>query len=147
MSNATISHKGIVSGIKENRIEISIISESACASCKSKKVCSISEIKEKTIFIDNPDIKYEIGENVNVYIKESMGAYAVFFAYGLPFILMVSVLFLGYFKKFSEPFMGLSVILLLTIYYTTLYFLKDQIGKKVIFKVERPNKTDKLNNY
>ncbi|HCT30099.1 MAG TPA: hypothetical protein DIW31_05080 [Bacteroidales bacterium] len=116
-------------------MEISIISESACSSCKSKKICSISEIKEKIIYIENTDNSFKIGEHVNVYIEERMGAYAVFFAYGFPFLLMVLVLFIGYYNKLSEPIMGLSVILLLTIYYVSLYLLRNQIGKKVTFKV------------
>lgn len=142
MGNGIISHKGIVSNISDNKLEVTIISESACASCKSKKMCSISEIKEKVIYIENTDNTYKIGENVNVYLHERMGAYAVFFAYGLPFILMVLVLFIGYYQKFSEPIMGLSVISLLTIYYLSLYFFRNQIGKKVSFKVEKLKEID-----
>lgn len=139
MSNNIISHKGIINSIVGNRLEVTIISESACSSCKSKKVCSISEIKEKNIYIENTDNSFQVGETVNVFIEERMGAYAVFFAYGLPFIIMVLVLFIGYYNKFSEPLMGLSVVVLLTIYYTTLYLLRNQIGKKVTFKVEKLN--------
>lgn len=139
MSNNIISHKGIITNIVSTRIEVTIISESACSSCKSKKVCSISEIKEKIIYIENPDNSFLMGETVNVFIEERMGAFAVIVAYGLPFLLMVLVLFIGYYTKLSEPIMGLSVILLLTIYYSTLYLLRNQIGKKVTFKVEKLN--------
>lgn len=139
MSNNIISHKGIVSNIANNRLEITIISESACSSCKSKKVCSISEIKEKIVYIEKVDNSFQIGENVNVYIEEQMGVFAVIFAYGLPFLLMVLVLFIGYYAKLSEPIMGLSVVVLLTVYYSSLYLLRNQIGKKVTFKVEKLN--------
>lgn len=139
MSKNTISHKGIINNIANSRIEVSIISESACSSCKSKKVCSISEIKEKVINIENTDNSFQIGEAVNVFIEQRMGTYAVIFAYGLPFLLMVLVLFIGYYNKFSEPIMGLSVLVLLTIYYTSLYLLRNQIGKKVTFKIEKLN--------
>lgn len=108
-------------------------------------MCSISEIKEKIIYIENIDNSFKIGENVNVYLQERLGAYAVFFAYGLPFLLMVLVLFVGYYQKLSEPIMGLSVISLLTIYYLSLYFLRNQIGKKVSFKVEKLRETESYN--
>ncbi len=145
MSNGIISHRGIVSNINNNQIEVTIISESACSSCRSNKMCSISEIKEKIIYIENIDNSFKIGENVNVYLQERLGAYAVFFAYGLPFLLMVLVLFVGYYQKLSEPIMGLSVISLLTIYYLSLYFLRNQIGKKVSFKVEKLRETESYN--
>ncbi len=139
MNNNIISHKGVISNIVNSELEVTIISESACSSCKSKKVCSISEIKEKIIYIENSDKSFQIGETVNVFIEEKMGAFAVFFAYGLPFLIMVLVLFIGYYNKLSEPLMGLSVLGLLTTYYTTLYLLRNQIGKKVKFKVEKIN--------
>ncbi len=139
MSNNIISHKGIISSIVNTRLEVTIISESACSSCKSKKVCSVSEIKEKVIYIEDTDNSFQMGETVNVYIEERMGAFAVIVAYGLPFLLMVLVLFIGYYNKLSEPIMGLSVVVLLTIYYTSLYLLRNQIGKKVTFKVEKLN--------
>lgn len=145
MGNGIISHRGVVSNINDNQIEVTIISESACSSCKSNKMCSISEIKEKVIYIENIDNSFKVGENVNVYLQERLGAYAVFFAYGLPFILMVLVLFVGYYQKLSEPIMGLSVISLLTIYYLSLYFLRNQIGKKVSFKVEKLRETESYN--
>jgi len=145
MHSGIISHKGIISNIRNSQIEVTIISESACSSCKSNKLCSISEIKEKIIYIENNDSSFEIGEKVNVYLQESLGAFAVFFAYGLPFILMVLVLFIGYYMKFSEPIMGLSVISLLTIYYLSLYFLRNQIGKKVSFKVEKLREPESYN--
>lgn len=145
MGNGIISHRGIVSNINNNQIEVTIISESACSSCKSNKMCSISEIKEKIIYIENIDNSFKIGENVNVYLQERLGAYAVFFAYGLPFILMVLVLFVGYYQKLSEPIMGLCVISLLTVYYLSLYFLRNQIGKKVSFKVEKLRETESYN--
>lgn len=141
MSTSVIQHQGVVQNIENNQLEIMIISESACSSCKSKKVCSISEIKEKLVYINNFEGTYDVGDKVNVFLEEKMGAYAVIVAYGLPFLLMILVLFIGYYNKLSEPAIGLSVILLLAIYYTSLYLLRNQIGKKVTFKVEKLNKS------
>ncbi len=139
MSTSIIQHKGIVQNIENNRLEIMIISESACSSCKSKKVCSISEIKEKLIYLESPDISYRTGDKVIVFLEEQMGAFAVIFAYVLPFFIMVSVLFIGYYSQISEPMMGLLVLLALTLYFVVLYLFRNQFSKKVTFKVERQN--------
>lgn len=137
MSSSIIQHQGIVQGIKNNQLEVMIISESACSSCKSKKVCSISEIKEKLIYIDNIDNSYRIGDKVTVFLEEKMGAYAVIFAYLFPFIVMVLSLFIGYFNNASEPIMGLSVLVSLSLYFGIVYLFRKQLGKRISFKVEK----------
>lgn len=137
MNSSIIQHQGIVQGIKNNQLEVMIISESACSSCKSKKVCSISEIKEKLIYIDNIDNSYHIGDKVTVFLEEKMGAYAVIFAYLFPFIVMVLSLFIGYYNNASEPIMGLSVLGSLSLYFVIVYLLRKQLGKRITFKVEK----------
>ncbi|RPH28881.1 MAG: RseC/MucC family positive regulator of sigma(E) [Bacteroidales bacterium] len=137
MSSSIIQHQGVVQGIENNHLEIMIISESACSSCKSKKICSISEAKEKLIYIESSDKSYRIGDEVIVFLEERMGAYAVVFAYGLPFIVMVLSLFIGYYNNASEPVMGLSVLASLSLYFGIVYLFRNQLGKKITFKVEK----------
>jgi len=143
MNNALVHHSGIVHNVQDNRLEIKIISESACSSCKSKKVCSVSEIKEKMIYIDSTDNTIKAGDSVTVFLEEKAGAVAVIFAYVIPFLIMVAVLSLGY-KRVSEPTLALLVLLSLTIYFFILYLLRNQFNKRVTFKVEKFNKKDDL---
>ena len=50
-----IYHSGIISEINKEKILVSIISHSACASCKVKGMCNVSEMKEKIVeVIINP---------------------------------------------------------------------------------------------
>jgi len=135
--SSIIQHKGIVQEILNDHLEIMIISESACSSCKSKKVCSISEIKEKLICIETNDKTYKIGDNVTVFLEEKMGAIAVVFAYVLPFVLMISILIACYLLKLSEPVMGGAVIVSLTVYYIALYLFRNQFDKRMSFRVEK----------
>jgi sigma-E factor negative regulatory protein RseC len=139
MNTSIIQHQGVVQNIVDKQLEIMIISESACSSCKSKKICSISEIKEKLIYIESPDDSYRTGDKVTVFLEEKMGAFAVVFAYFLPFIIMISTLFFGYYNKVSEPIMGLSVLASLSIYFVIVYLFRNQLGKKITFKVEKLN--------
>jgi positive regulator of sigma E activity len=146
MSTSIIQHQGVVQNIESNRLEIMIISESACSSCKSKKVCSISEIKEKIIYVETYEGSYHIGDKVIVSIEEKMGAYAVVFAYVLPFIVMISVLIFGYYTKVSEPVMGLSVVISLAVYFIFLYLFRNELSKKMTFKVKAQNSNNPTPN-
>lgn len=143
MINSIVQHSGVVQYISDNILEIRIISESACSSCKSKKICSISEIKEKMIYVNSPDNSIKVGDVVNVFLQEKDGAIAVIFAYVVPFLVMVTILGLGY-HRISEPILGLLVLLSLAIYFLVLYLFRHQFSKRVNFKVEKLNKHDEL---
>ncbi len=89
-----ITHPGIVQSIENNRVQVMILAESACVSCKAKSVCSVSEMKEKVIdVIKEPGRDYKIGERVNVIMQKSLGPKAIFLGYLLPFLIVVSILF------------------------------------------------------
>lgn len=139
MNNNFVSHSGIVKEINEDNIEVMIVSESACASCKSKKVCSISEMKEKIISVKSSYSRFKVGDRVNVLMEEKIGIYAILFAYVFPFIFMISILFVGNYKKTSEPVMGILVLAFLIVYYSLIYLLRKHFEKKIIFKIEKQN--------
>jgi len=137
MNSSIIHHKGVVQKIENNELEVMILSESACSSCKSKKVCSISEVKEKSIFIHIDDETYRVGDQINVLLEERMGVMAILFAYFFPFIVFISVLFICYYLKLSEPIMGISVIFSLALYYLIIYLSRNYFNKRMEFKVEK----------
>jgi len=139
MNNSFISHSGIVQKINEDIVEVMIVSESACSACKSKKVCSISEMKEKIISVKSDHQIFKIGDKVNVMMEEKIETYAILFAYVIPFVIMISILIFGYYDKMSEPMMGISVIAFLVLYYLIIYLLRAQFDKKIIFKLEKQN--------
>jgi len=139
MNNSFISHSGIVQKINEDIVEVMIVSESACSACKSKKVCSISEMKEKIISVKSDHQIFKIGDKVNVMMEEKIGTYAILFAYVIPFVIMISILIFGYYDKMSEPMMGISVIAFLVLYYLIIYLLRAQFDRKIIFKLEKQN--------
>lgn len=142
MSNSIIRHKGVVQDVQHGKVEVMILSESACSSCKSKKVCTISEIKEKLIYIDSRDKTYRVGDQVNVILEEKMGIVAIIFAYFIPFIIMITVLMIGSYTKMKEPIMGLIVIIALTLYFVLLYFTRHLFERKMTFKIEKFQESD-----
>lgn len=138
MSNKNeIYHSGIIKSINGNKIEVSIIAKSACSSCHSKSMCSMSEMEEKIIEIYNfKENKYNLGDNVEVVMNLSMGNKAVFLGYGIPFVLLLSSLIITYNITNSEAISGIVVILSLGIYYFLLSLFRKKLQNTFSFRIK-----------
>ena len=143
---AQIEHKGIVKSINGNELQVSIIVQSSCASCNFKGSCSVSGLEEKIIdvFVANPD-KYENGENVSVYYKQSLGFRALFLGYILPFLILVISLIILMLITQNELLSGVISLLILVPYYLILYFSKDKIKKTFTFSIKKSYVYPKIN--
>ena len=95
MSNE-IRHKGIVKAIEKDKITVQISQSSACAACKAAGHCSASESKEKIIDVYHVnDINtYRVGDAVDVIASQRIAINAVLLAFGIPFLIMISVIFI-----------------------------------------------------
>lgn len=136
-----IKHRGIVENICDSHIKVRITQSSSCSSCSIKSHCTSSESKDKLIDIYDVDSsKYVIGQHVNVLATVSMGFYAVFLAFILPFILLIFSLFI--FMTLTADNELLSAIFSLSMllpYYFFIYFFRRKINKKLLFKIESPD--------
>ncbi len=133
-----ISHTGVIKSIDGNNIKVMILSKSACSQCHSKGMCNMSEMEEKIIDIyHNDNIKYNVGDNVEVVMSLSMGNKAILLGYGIPFIVLFSSIII--FNKIinNEGFAGLITILVLIIYYLILSIFRKRISKTFTFKINR----------
>ncbi|MDR2511650.1 MAG: SoxR reducing system RseC family protein [Bacteroidales bacterium] len=131
-----LKHEGKVTRIDENSIFVSILSLSACAACKSKKFCNISESKEKIIEIKvkNPE-NYEINQIVDVKMQENLGFAAVILAYVLPFVVLF-VSLLTFAKIFdNELLVTVISIAAIAIYYFVIKLFSKKIKKKFQFTI------------
>lgn len=130
----SIAHRGKVKSVNGDVITVSIISESACASCKAQKVCSTSDMKEKEITAKSSE-PFAIGDEVDVIISQSTGYKAVFFAYILPVILIIALI-IGIIRAgFSEGLAGVGAIILLFLYFFVLYLLRNKMNDKVKIEI------------
>ena len=133
-----IFHSGIISEINKEKILVSIISHSACASCNAKGMCNISEMKEKIVEVNTqPGVNYKVGEEVTVLMKKSLGSQAVFLAYVLPFLIMISVLIILINLTGNEGLSGLISIAFLVPYFYMIYLLRNKLKKKFIFVIRK----------
>jgi sigma-E factor negative regulatory protein RseC len=132
-----IKHAGTVVNIDKNLISVEIISLSACASCKSKSMCRMSDSKEKIIevLVTNPEA-YNIGESVNIVMQEQLGLKAVFLAYVMPFLVCVATLF-GLSLMFdNELIYGGGAVFAAMLYYFALSQFSEKISKEFVWYLD-----------
>ena len=138
MSNI-IEHLGVVEKVDADRIVVKIVQASACSGCSAKNLCSSSESKEKLIDIVNITGKsYDIGETVMVQGTTLMGFQAILFAFILPFLVMVITLFvMMQWTNQSEAISALFSLAALLPYYIILYFFRNNLKKKFLFRLKQ----------
>jgi len=138
MSNSkdNIQHPGIIESVGEDKVQVTILSQSACSSCHSKGMCSVSEMENKIVDVTkSPDFNYKVGDEVIVYMKKSLGSKAVLYGYLYPFLLVLVSLIIMLLLTSNEGISGLTAILLLVPYYFILSKFKDKLSTTFEFKI------------
>jgi len=132
----TIQHPGIIEGIGLDKVQVNILSQSACSSCHSKGMCTVAEMENKTVDVTKtPDFDYKVGDEVIVYMKKSLGRKAVYYGYLFPFLLMFATLVLVLWLTSNEGLAAFSSLLILIPYYYILYKIKDKLSTTFEFKI------------
>ena len=131
-----ISHEGIITAIDDNKVEVKILSKSACASCNIKGACNMSEMKEKIISINTPKANdFQIGQNVMVSMGLGQANKAVVFAYVIPTIILFSMIFILNYFKIEEGINALISIGSLVPYYLILFLFRDKMKRKFEYEI------------
>ena len=136
MSKNEISHKGVIKSITPELTTVEILSTSACAECHAKGMCGMSESKVKEISVPtDPYSVHEVGDEVQVMLKKSMGLKAVWISYVIPlFILMILILSLSS-VTVHEVYAGLGAIAGVVLYYLLIYIFRDRLSKDFVFYI------------
>ncbi len=134
--NPMIRHAGIVDSVSGNIVRVKITAESACAQCHAKSACTSLDSKEKIIEIETTQShEYKTGEDVVVATDQHSGLKAVFWGYGLPFMMMIGVLLSVLLYSQNELLSGLSAIFSLVVYYSVLYFFNRFLTRSFRFYI------------
>jgi sigma-E factor negative regulatory protein RseC len=136
MSNK-IKHSGVVEKIMDDCIQVRIVQTSACAACKVAGYCNASESKEKLIDVYHADShRLNVGDAVTVTASTEVAAHALLLGFGLPFIVMVTVLVVVLQTTGNEGRAALSGLLALVPYYAVLYLFRNRLRDKLSFSIE-----------
>ena len=137
MSNR-IKHSGVVDKIEDECVKVRIVQSSACSSCNAARLCNAAEKKEKIVDVYNVrSSDYNVGDTVMVVASSRVGMNAVLLAFGIPFILLITVVFLVSRLTDEEPLMALAGICSLIPYYIILYLNRHRMQEKFSFTIEK----------
>ncbi len=132
-----IEHPGVVEEISDNNLQVRIKTRKACGSCKSKSHCGFADVEDKIIDIEAEDPKkYEIGQNVIVTLKESLGYKALLIGYLIPLIILLATLILMMVLTGSEPLSALLAVLVMVPYYIMVYVYRNKLRKTFNFYIK-----------
>lgn len=132
-----IQHEGIIKSISTQTVEVMIVSPTACSGCHAQGTCGMSEAKQKIIIAQRPKEDIAIGDKVIVTTNLYNAFYSVLLAYIFPSVLIIAAIFFIEQSEYSEVTAAVSSLILLALYFMTLYLLKNKIGKKIKFTIEK----------
>jgi positive regulator of sigma E activity len=128
-----ISHLGLVTNYHDDKAVIQLVDFEACEKCSLSGLCGIEKEDKSRLEIVSDSL--HIGDTVNVQLIPRTGLNATFWAYFLPFLLVIFVLVLSLSLQWPEGISGMLALCTIPIYYVGLSLFRKQIAKVVRLKV------------
>ena len=116
-------------------VEISV--SSACASCHAKSLCGMSESEDKVIMLPtDPYATYNVGDQVMVCTKMSMGLKAAWISYVIPLALLLILILTLTSIGVNEFISALSSLGGVGLYYFIIWLLRDRLSNEFVFYIK-----------
>ena len=132
-----VKHTGKVVSITPQSTVVQIVSQPACSSCHAASVCGMSEFVEKAIEVPtDPYAPYQVGDEVQVVLKATMGMKAVWIAYFLPLVVLLAVALGLIALGVGEVAAGLAGIGAVALYYFVVWLLRDRLRNEYVFSIQ-----------
>ena len=133
----SIQHTGFIEKIEHPRIYVRIVQQSACSECHAKSFCISSDSQIKTIEIEDHSGNFTLNEQVVICGSYAMGMQAVWLAFVLPLLLIVSLVATGTILFENELIGGLAGLSVLFPYYIILYLMRNKLKQKFVFTLSK----------
>lgn len=133
-----IYHTATVTQVKEGEVHVLISRSEACAACVNKSACAVTEGKPMIYVISVAQAtQYQVGEQVRVGMRGSMGLRAVFYAYVLPLILMAIAFSVSLCVVSSELGQAFIVLVVLVVYYVVLSLFRQKFQSRFNYSIDK----------
>ena len=132
-----IRHEGVVVSINGDKAHVQIVQTSACSACKARSMCMSSESqqKEMDVILLEP---VQVGDKVEVEVRERLAWKAVLLAYILPFIVMLAIIaVLDFATTWSEAVVGTLSLCGIALYYIGLSVFRNRLQKQFSFTARK----------
>lgn len=138
MSKDTICKEGIVKGTHDGFVDVQIVISSACSGCHAKSVCMPSDQKQEVVAAKSLyGESFEIGEKVQLILKNASGTKAVVIAYVIPFVILIAALVGGFLLTHNELLAVIISIAFVAIYYLCLTRYNKRLEQDFTFFVKK----------
>ena len=133
-----IKHRGRIIEMTPEQTLVEIIVSSACSQCHAKGLCGMSEEQEKLISLPtDPYAAYNVGDQVQVCTKMTMGLKAAWISYVIPLaILMILILSLSLVLE-NEAMRGVVAIAGVGLYYFLIWLFRDRLRSEFVFYMKQ----------
>lgn len=132
-----VSHKGKIVSIDRYVTTVEIIRSSACSECHAKQLCGYSEEEKKLVPVATDAFAmHNVGDEVEVCMKQSMGMKAVWISYIIPLIIMMAVILAVSACGMSELASGLGAIAAVAVYYLVVFLFRDRLNNEFVFYIK-----------
>ncbi|MCQ2314601.1 MAG: SoxR reducing system RseC family protein [Bacteroidales bacterium] len=137
MPSNSVSHRGVVTKVTDGELEVRILSKSACAACHIKSACNIAEMQEKIVILPKPeDSDFKDGDEVEINMTVAQGNKAVLFAYLIPAVLVIAMIFILNAINLEQGLNALISIGILVPYYFVVYLFRNKLKEKFQYRIE-----------
>ena len=136
-----IKHRAKVVEMTPDFTTVEIIVSSACSECHAKGLCGVSEEEQKVISLPtDPYATYNVGDEVELCTKMTMGMKAVWISYVIP-LMVLMILILSLSKVFaayeqSEVIAGLGALAGVAVYYFVIWLLRGRLNNEFVFYIK-----------
>lgn len=131
----TITHDGVVVRTEGREVSVMIVQTSACSGCHARGACMASDRDEKIIVGDGGGRTFRPGDAVTIVGSASMAWSAMGYAFVLPTVLALAVLF-ALTPRWGEAAGALGALGVLALYYAGLWLLRSRLKTRFTFTVE-----------
>ena len=132
-----IAHEGRITEITPQAITVEIVSSSACSACHAKGLCGVSESTVKKIQVPFDFGQWSVGQDVDVFLKKTMGYKAVWIAYVAPLGILLAVLLGLMALGTGELAAGLAAIGAVGVYYFVIWLLRSRLRNEYTFYIRQ----------
>ena len=139
METSDITHNGTVIFCDGRRIQVKITVGDACAHCAGQAGCKLMNATERVVEagLERNAPSFSVGEQVLVRMRAGNGFKAVFYAYLLPVIMLMSCVIIMFSLHCDEGATALAAIGAVVLYYLLFYLFRRRINRKFSFKIEK----------
>ena len=132
-----IVHSGKIIEITPDFTSVEITVSSACASCHAKSLCGMSEEQDKVIMLPtDPYATYNVGDEVQVCTKMSMGLKAAWISYVIPLAVLMALILILTSVGVNEFISAGAAIAGVGLYYFVIWLLREKLNNEFVFYIK-----------